>query len=608
MALKPEQQTSPRNSPENPLETAAPWSRRLVLKTLSAAGIGTAVFGRALLALAEESAKVTEEMVRQAEWIAGLDFTDEDRKLLIEDLNQTVAHYEEIRAIPIDNSVPPALRFATVESNDEHAARHDNQVEMTSRPAVNKPSSDKALAFSPLTELAELVRTKQISSVELTRFYLDRLHRYNPLLKCVISFTDELALQQAELADREIAAGNYRGPLHGIPWGAKDLLAVPGYRTTWGAKPYEEQDRGEEKAAVVQRLEDAGAVLVAKLTLGALAWGDVWYGGKTRNPWKPEQGSSGSSAGPGSATAAGLAGFTIGTETWGSIVSPSTRNGVSGLRPTYGRVSRAGAMALSWSMDKIGPMARSVEDCALIFGAIHGADGVDTSAVDRPFHWPLKRDPRKLRVAYLADLFEKDRTEDIEEESDKKAAREWQAIDLKTLDTLRDIGFDLKPLKLPDTYPVDALDFILSAEAAAAFDDLTRSGKDDLLVRQTRYAWPNVFRNAQLIPAVEYIRGNRIRTLIMRELEEALADVDVFVAPSFVGSHLLLTNLTGHPAVVVPNGFRPSDGTPTSITFTGRLFQETEVLAVAHTFQQATGFHRKHPPIEKFLQESKKAG
>ena len=589
-------------NPSTPKAVKSGLSRRLVLKTLSAAGIGSAVFGRALLALAEDKAKVTSEMVRQAEWIAGLDFTDNELELLLDDLNEAVGNYEKIRAIPVDNSVAPALRFSPLGSNNEYEARRDTVVKPSRASSSRLPSSEKDLAFATITDLSQWVRTKQISSVELTRFYLKRLKKYNPLLECVISFTDDLALQQAEIADREIAAGRYRGPLHGIPWGGKDLLSVPGYRTTWGAKPYENQNRGEEKATVVQRLEDAGAVLIAKLTLGALAWGDVWYDGKTKNPWKPSQGSSGSSAGPGSSTAAGCVGFSIGTETLGSIVSPSTRNGVTGLRPTYGRVSRAGAMALSWSMDKIGPMCRSVEDCALVFGAIHGADGLDASAVDRPFYWPLDRDPRSLRVAYLAGEFERDRSEKIQNPERKAAVKEGQEFDRRTLATLRDLGFKLVPMELPDKYPVGDLGFILSAEAAAAFDELTRSGRDDLLVRQIKNAWPNVFRGAQLIPAVEYIRANRIRTLIMQEMEEKMADVDVYVAPSFGGSNLLLTNLTGHPCVVLPNGFHSSDGTPTSITFMGKLFGETETLAVANAYQQATSFHQQRPPLDKFLQ------
>ncbi len=588
----------PRCAPASPLRDGL--SRRQLLQSIAIAGAAGAAFGSSLLEAAEEGKAVTKKMVEDAAWLSGLELTEDEVKLMLEDVADTVKQFEQLRAVPLDNSVAPALHFYALGATDQSAARRDNRVRFTPSPVAVRPQSDEDLAFLPLTGLSALIKSRQLSSRELTGLYLKRLRRYDPMLKCVISFTEESAMQQADIADREIASGHYRGPLHGIPWGAKDLLAVPGYRTTWGAKPYERQVR-PDKAAVVSRLEEAGAVLVAKLTLGALAWGDVWYGGKTRNPWNPEQGSSGSSAGPGSATAAGLVGFAIGTETWGSIVSPSTRNGVTGLRPTHGRVSKAGAMALAWSMDKIGPMCRSVEDCALIFGAIHGADALDPSAVERPFHWPPERDPRTLRIGYVPALFEEDRSTEAETDEQKARIREWQAFDRRTLETLKDIGFKLVPFELPNKYPVEALQFILGAEAAAAFDELTRSGRDDRMVRQIRNAWPNSFRTAQMIPAVEYIRANRVRALVMQEMEEKMADLDVFVAPSFAGGHLLLTNLTGHPAVVVPNGFRSSNGTPTSITFTGHLFRETDVLAVARAYQDATDFHLKHPPVETFL-------
>jgi Asp-tRNA(Asn)/Glu-tRNA(Gln) amidotransferase A subunit family amidase len=577
------------------------------LKTVAAGSAGSAVFGRALLALAEGKEAITLDMIRQAEWISGLSYTNEERDLMLEGLNRLEENLETIRAISVDNSVPPALHFATIGALDEADARRDSVVELSqSWTPPPRPTSDEDLAFAPLTVLAKLIRSRRMSSVDLTKLYLERLRRFDPLLECVVSYTEKTAFEQAQHADREIAAGHYRGPLHGIPWGAKDLLAVPGYRTTWGAKPYEDQVR-EEKATVVSHLENAGAVLVAKLTLGALAMGDVWFGGKTKNPWKPSQGSSGSSAGPASATAAGAVGFAIGTETRGSIVSPCNRCGTTGLRPTFGRVSRFGAMALSWSMDKIGPIARSVEDCALVFGAIHGADGLDPTAVDRAFHWPMRRDLRSLKVGFVQEAFESDRTEGAEEEDQKAALREWQDYDRATLRVLNDLGFELIPIELPKKYPADAIGFILTTESAAAFDELTRSGRDDLLVRQDKGAWPNTFRRAQLTPAVEYIRANRIRTLLMQEMEEKIAGIDVYVSPSYEGGNVGLTNLTGHPSVVLPNGFRTSDGTPTSITFTGRLFGETELLAVAHAYQQATDFHLERPPIERFATENQKA-
>ncbi len=572
------------------------WPRRRVLQFLTAAGLGNAVFGRALVALAQEQPKVTKKMIAQASWVSGVEFTPEERELMLDGVNSLVESYATNREVALDNSVAPAIHFAPISGPGDAAPK---PARLTDGAPIQLPEDDEDLAFAPVSRLAGLLRGGRVSSVELTELYLDRLERYDPQLECVITLTRELALEQAEKADREIAAGRWRGPLHGIPWGAKDLLSVPGYPTTWGAAPYIDQTI-DETATVVRRLEEAGAVLVAKLTLGALAWGDVWYGGTTKNPWNLEQGSSGSSAGSASATAAGLVGFAIGTETWGSIVSPCTRCGVTGLRPTFGRVSRHGAMALSWTMDKIGPIARSVEDCALVFDAIQGADGLDPTAIDGPLHWPFGRDLQTLKVGYVAELFDEDRTAEMSDEASEEAkarAREWQAFDQETLAVLRSLGVELVPITLPDSYPLRSLGFILTAEAACAFDELTRSGRDDQLVRQIENAWPNVFRQGQTIPAVEYLRANRIRTLVMREMEEKLAGVDAYVTPSYGGDHLLLTNLTGHPCVVLPNGFA-SDGTATSITFMGKLHGESEALALAHAYQQATDFHLRRPPLE----------
>lgn len=572
-------------------ESRRTWPRRSMLGFLAAAGAGAA-FSRALLAQAENRPEVTAEMIRNAEWVSGMSFDDAETEQMLEGMNDILGSFARIRDVALDNNVAPALDFRPGGPSIAGGARAT-----PSDPVPTPlPKDDVDVAFAPVSRMSAWIRGRRISSVELTELYLERLRRHDPELECVITLTEERAMRLARRADEELARGYYRGPLHGIPWGAKDLLAVPGYRTTWGAKPYAKREL-EQTATVVGKLDEAGAVLVAKLTLGALAWGDVWYGGMTRNPWKPEQGSSGSSAGPGSATAAGLVGFSIGSETWGSIVSPCSRCGVTGLRPTFGRVSRHGAMALSWSMDKLGPMTRSVEDCALVFAAIQGADGLDRSVVERPFEWPSSRALSSLRVGYVKSQFEKDRGAEIEDEGERKRAAEWQAIDLRTLETLRSMGMELVPIELPDAYPVGALSFILSAEAAAAFDELTRSGRDAELVRQVAQAWPNVLRQAQMIPAVEYIRANRIRSLVLAELEQTLDAVDVYVCPSYEGDNLLMTNLTGHPCVVLPNGFRESDGTPTSITFNGRLHGEAELLAVAHAYQQATGHHLKRPPV-----------
>ena len=485
-----------------------------------------------------------------------------------------------------------------------------------------------------MRELAELVRTKKVSASTLTEMYLQRLKRYDPILKFTVTLTEERARAQARDADREIAAGKYRGPLHGLPWGAKDLLAAKGYRTTWGAGGFETQTIDED-ATVVQRLDAAGAVLVAKLTLGALAEGDVWFGGKTRNPWNPAQGSSGSSAGPASATAAGCVAFSIGSETLGSISSPATRCGCTGLRPTFGLVPRTGAMALSWSMDKLGPICRSVEDCALVLGAIYGPDGKDRAVKNAAFNWDAELDWKKLRVGYLKTDFERipGAQEDAEkeepavsEEERKKreerrkrraAFQERAKYDQRFADAalakLQEMGVPLIPVEMPK-FPYDPMVTMLTAEAAAAFDELTRSGKDKLLTAQSADDWPNTFRCARFIPAVEYIQASRARRLAMDAVAKVFDTVDVIVAPTS-SEQLVITNLTGHPALILPNGFRDDDapkppaqdngeddniggpGTPVSLTFLGNLYREAELLAFARAYQDATGFHRKHPKL-----------
>jgi Asp-tRNA(Asn)/Glu-tRNA(Gln) amidotransferase A subunit family amidase len=542
-----------------------------MLQALGALGIGSAVFQRALAAQAPEATTVTPEMIKQAEWISGIELSEADRKVVAQAMQQALRQFETLRKVPLDNAVPPALSFHPTPPDPTAGERVRGTVTLPEGEAPKRPDSADTLAFLPVSSLAALVRTRQVSSVELTKLYLERLRRYDPVLHCVISYTEEVALRQAERADQEIASGRYRGPLQGIPWGAKDLIAYPGYRTTWGAAPYKEQ-MIETKATVARRLEEAGAVLVAKLTLGALAMGDLWFGGRTRSPWDPRQGSSGSSAGSAASAAAGLVGFALGSETLGSIVSPCRQCGASGLRPTFGRVSRHGCMTLAWSMDKIGPIARSVEDLALVFGAIHGADRFDLAAVDRPFSWPMRRDLRTLRVGYFENA---------------TAAKERDELRV-----LRDLGVQLVPIKLPDKLPVSELRLILTAEAATAFDDLTRKGMPEGPAQ-----WARSFRQGQYIPAVEYLRANRIRTLVLRAMEELMSHVDAYVG----GNDLEITNLTGHPSVVLPNGLRKRNDVemPLSLTFTGRLYGETELLALAHAYQQATGFHLKHPPLDK---------
>jgi len=547
--------------------------RRHLLKLLAGVGAGGAVFQRAVAALAQEAGRVTPEMIRQAEWIAGIELSEEERKAAATALAQSVRGWETMRAVELENAVAPGVAFnAAPWQRPAEFAR--TTVEPIEAAAPKRPADDDDLAFLPVTELAALVRTRQVTSTELTKLYLARLRRYDPVLRAVVTYTDDLALRQAEQADREIAAGRYRGPLHGIPWGAKDLIGYPGYPTTWGATPFKEQQFAI-KATVAQRLEEAGAVMLAKLSLGALANGDRWFGGMTRSPWDSRQGSSGSSAGSAATTAAGLVGFAIGSETLGSIVSPCRRCGVTGLRPTFGRVSRFGCMTLAWSMDKLGPIARSVEDCAIIFGAIHGFDGLDGTAVDRPFTWPPRRDIRSFKVGYIEGRTPADERDD--------------------LGVLRELGVQLVPIKLPDKFPVQPLTLILNVEAATVFDSLTRAG-----ITEGLNDWPRTFRNARFVPAVEYLRANRIRTLLMREMERLMTEVDLYVG----GNDLLIANLTGHPTVVLPGSLHEQNGvmTPQSVTFTGRLFGETDLLAVAHAYQQATGDHLRRPPMEKLTE------
>ena len=550
--------------------------------------------------------KITRDMISDAATVAGITIEDKQKDMMVDVLNGQVKYYEQIRNLHLANSVPMALIFNPVLPGMKFDETK-RPLRLSRAPAITTaPKNLEDLAFSTVRELSELVRTRKVSSVALTDMYLERLKRYDPQLKFVITFTDDRAHAQAREADREIAAGKYRGPLHGLPWGAKDLLAVKGYPTTWGAAGFEHQTIDED-ATVVKRLDAAGAVLIAKTTLGALANGDVWFGGKTRNPWKPDEGSSGSSAGSASATAAGCMAFSVGSETWGSISSPSSRCGVTGLRPTFGRVPRTGAMTLCWSMDHLGPICRSVEDCAIVLSTINGPDGGDRSCLDIPFNWNASLDPRIVRVGYIkADFqnepkFPPDNPEEklTPEESKRRAefreqARKDQAFLLDALKVFPRIGIQLVPVDLPSV-PSDPLQIILLAESAAAFDELTRSGHDRLLTAQDKNDWPNIWRSARFIPAVDYVNANRARTLLMEGLARVFQQVDVLLGSSD-SDQSLITNLTGQPSLTLPNGFRP-DGTPTSLTLLGQLFGEEKLLAVARVYQNATGFHLKHPKL-----------
>jgi Asp-tRNA(Asn)/Glu-tRNA(Gln) amidotransferase A subunit family amidase len=577
------EQDSPADEDPCPLDDAAASDgaflrRRAVLKALSLLGAGTVTFRRALAAQAAEAGRVTPAMIKQAEWIAGLELTDKERESTAKALQESLNWFEALRAVEVGYDVPPAVAFDPAPGLRPARDVKRNQATPIESHAPKRPDSEEVLAFLPVTELSALVRSRQVTSTELTKLYLDRLKRFDPLLKCVVTLTEELALKQAAKADAELAAGVYRGPLHGIPWGAKDLIAYPGYPTTWGTPQFKGRVLNE-KATVAARLEEAGAVLIAKLTLGALAQGDKWFGGMTRSPWDPRRGSSGSSAGSASAVAAGLVGFAIGSETLGSIVSPCRACGASGLRPTFGRVSRHGCMSLAWSMDKLGPIARSVEDCALVFDAIHGHDGLDPSAVDQPFAWPPRVTLERLKIGYV---------EDPQKPSDRR----------EELKVLRELGFDLVPIEFPKGFPFRAITLMLGTEAAAVFDELTRKH-----VTEGLNEWPETFRGGQFVPAVEYLRAARVRTLLMRSMAKLMQTVDLYVGS---GPDLVITNLTGHPTVVFPGSLAERNGRPApgSVTLTGRLYDESTLLAVAHAYQQATGDHLKRPPLERYLAEN----
>ena len=556
-------------------------------------GLASTTFPEILWAKAQNEMDITATTIASAEELAGLHFEDAERALMLDGLKGQEARIEALHKIELNNSVAPAIVFDPLPAGKTIPS--GPRVPMVRSKASGKPlpKTDADIAFLPITELSDHIRRGHLKPSRLTEIYIDRLKTYDPALHAVITLTEDRARAQAKVLDAELARGKYRGPLHGIPWGAKDLLAVKGYKTTWGAGPYKDQVIDED-ATVVKRLDDAGAILVAKLSLGELAQGDIWFGARTRNPWNVSQGSSGSSAGPASATAAGLIAFGIGSETLGSISSPSTVCGTTGLRPTYGRVPKTGAMALSWTMDKLGPLCRSVEDCALVLDAIYGPDGKDKSAIPASFHWDATLSPKKLRVGYVKSAFDLPQIDPKDEKRTLHGSKEW---DDAALAVFKKMGIDLIPVEIPDV-PYDPMRIILTAEAAAAFDDLTRSNRDDLLVQQTRFDWANTFRQARFIPAVDYINANRVRSNAIEAWDDLMKKVDVIVTPTNAANlaQLVATNLTGHPAVILPNGFR-KDGTPVSLTFLGGLFEEGKLLAVANAYQRETGFNLVHPTV-----------
>jgi Asp-tRNA(Asn)/Glu-tRNA(Gln) amidotransferase A subunit family amidase len=591
-------------------------TRRRFMSYFAGIGLGSTLLPGVLWGQLRQSGTqtITSDMLTNSLAVAGLEFNDTERTAIARSANQALTQYRQLHEFHVPNNVTPPFHFNPLVPG-MRVNRNRESIKISPNPNVKRPANLEDVAFWPVRHLAELVRTKQVTSTELTTMYLTRLKRYNPKLNNVVTFCDDLAMKLAKQADAEIAAGKYKGPLHGIPWGCKDIIAAKGYPTTWGSGAYKEQML-EEDASVVEQLRDAGAVLIAKLVSGELATGDNWWGGQTKNPWMPSQGSGGSSAGPGSATGAGCVGFSIGTETAGSIIGPSSRCGVTGLRPTLGRVSRYGVMALSWTQDRLGPMTRYAEDCALVLSVIAKPDDRDMSVQDIPFNWNAQLDIKKVRFGYLKDAFDAV-TNPVGRESDQK-----------TLDHLKALGLSMIPVKVPD-FNINVSSF--PVEQAAFFDEALRSG---LTRKFTAQAREQELLDARIIPAVEYLQSQRARMMMMMMLAEATKDVDVWIAPGNAGNaaagarggapaapgappaagggggggrgaananpagrHSNMANHACYPAISVPNGFN-ENGTPTAITFFARPFGEAELLAVAKAYQDRTGYHLKHPSLD----------
>ncbi len=537
--------------------------RRSLLGTLLA-GAGALALPHHAVAVLQEKPDLTVDDVAILEKAFGLKFSPDERKAIVTSLLQQRRGYEAIRGLNLGNDVAPAFVF--VPEGKQPLVGRKNDVR--TKADQSKRGTDEDVAFLPVADLAALIRKKSISCVDLTNIYLMRLKNHGGSLLNVVSLTEDRALRQAKLMDQELSRGRYRGPLHGIPYGIKDLFAAKGYPTTWGAEPFMTQ-KIDHDSAVVERLEAAGAVLCAKLSLGALAMNDHWFKGMTKNPWNLEQGSSGSSAGSASAMAAGLVAFTIGTETLGSIMSPSHRCRVTGLRPTFGRISRHGAMALSWTMDKVGPICRTAQDCALVLAVLHGADSRDPSSVDRPLRFRADPDLAKLKIGYL--------------ESDTAVTED--------LALLRTLGANPLPIKISPA--PQGIDGLLSVEAAAAFEAITRTGEVNTI---TSSLWPGIFRGNRFVPGVEYIQQMRARTLLMRRFEAELGDFDAIVASDRGSALLLITNLTGHPQLYIPMGLN-ARGVGRGLSVIGRLYDEGTILGIGTRVQEKTGFWKLRPKL-----------
>ena len=521
----------------------------------------------------------TKKDVKRAQNLVGVAFTKKQLDTLYPYLERNREGFDSLRAYELDYTVFPAIKFDPLPLN--FTPRPQDSFPTWEIPTdVELPVNKSQLAFYTIPQLASLIKQGKITSVELTKFFIDRIKKYDGVLQSTITITEKMAMEQAEKMDAELQAGKYRGILHGIPYGVKDLISVKGYKTTWGAEPYKNQEF-DITATVVNKLQEAGGVLIGKLVSGSLARGEVWFGGKTKNPWDIKEGASGSSAGSGSATSAGLVPFALGTETLGSITSPSTRNGITGLRPTYGRVSRYGVMSLSWSMDKIGPMSRNAEDCAIVYSIISGKDAMDPTTTDYPFGFDKNKDVTTLKVGYL----KKDIDKDTSKSKDNM---------VKALEVFKKIGVQMDSLELPEDVPYSGFDIILRAEAGAFFDDLVRSSDVDKMVEQDQRSRANSLRQARFIPAVEYLQANRHREVLIEKMHELIKDYDVIISPSFGNRQLVITNLTGHPVISIPTGL-DKEKHPTSITLVGNLYDEASILLLAKAFQEQTEFDEMHP-------------
>ncbi len=539
----------------------------------------------------------------ESEKLVQFEMTAEERAVAAASWRKTMAAIYERRTGPrklaLEKTIAPATRWNPVLPGQKSGPEHDKFVRSPIDSAA-LPARDEDIAFAPVTHLSRWIETRKLTSERLTNIYLKRLEQFDPKLHCVITLTRELALKQSRQADAEIAAGRYRGPLHGIPWGAKDLLDTAGILTTYGAEPFRNRVPAED-AVVVKRLHDAGAVLVAKLSLGALALNDIWFGGQTMNPWLLEEASSGSSAGPGAATAAGLVGFAIGSETGGSIVSPATRCGITGLRPTYGRVARNGAMTLCWSLDKLGPMTRSVEDAMLVLHAITGPDAGDVASVPSHLDFDAGASVAGLRVGYFPKWMNENPA---------------TAVDRAAVDVVRKVGMVPVEASIPD-WPYDSLNLILFAEGAAAFEELTLSGGLRELRAQVPDAWPNIFRQARFLSAVDFVQADRLRRKVAEEMARLFSQVDLLLVPSVRDEMLTITNFTGHPALVLRGGFievskarsdwapdpahplptfNPPRRVPHGVTLIGRLFEEGTMVNAGLALERALGVVSEHPP------------